>query len=50
MREALIGQRATVMEQAECALHPLFHEDVSRPHTVLDLVELAAVGHGPIPP
>ncbi len=38
------------MEQAEGAIHPLFYEDVGRPHVVLDVVALATVGHGPIPP
>jgi hypothetical protein len=38
------------MEQPQSAIHPLFYEDVGRPHAILNLVELAAVGHGPIPP
>ena len=38
------------MEQTEGAIHPLFYDDMRGAYTVLDLVELAAVGHGPIPP
>ena len=38
------------MQQAQRPIHSLLHDDMRGAHTALDLVELAAVGHGPIPP
>lgn len=37
------------MENAEGAIHSLFHDHLGGPHTILHLIELSTVGHGPIP-
>lgn len=38
------------MQDAERPIHPFVDQDMRRPQAVLDLVELAAGRHGPIPP
>lgn len=50
MKDRLIGQWAILMEDAQRPIHTLFDQDMRRLQTVLDLIELAAVGHGPISP
>ena len=50
MTERLIGHWTVLMEDTQRPIHSLFHHDIRRLQAVLDLVELAAVGHGPISP
>ena len=48
--DAVIGQRSVVMQDPHGPIHPFFDDDVRGPQAVVDLVELPAVGDGPIPP